>query len=512
MHATAEAAYITQLALHANPFSHHNLPGAFYEGITVSQRLNLILHLLRASNKICLITAAQGMGKTALLNALQQKEAEDLRFCRIQASDNTTLQQINQACIAAFGAPDDALQHDNSEQLLRQRLQQLNQLHIHPVLLIDDVDLLSITVKQQLAVWLHWQREENYLLKAVFSCTDKQATATLQNERFQPLALAPIPEDETGDYLLQRMVAAGFLGELPFTIKQLKRFHQQSKGSPVELNHLAHQALLGVNTGSQIPKWLAFSRLQRPEWTRWLTWLPVLVVLILLLVFQKQINQWLKQADEVTLDSPEIFEGEADLTTVIIEKPALISAEQAERQQLVDLLEELAQQDSSAEVMPEAMLNDETAAALEDDREAVVALIELSPAQPQTDAVERISDPALVLPSAQETKPTNNSGIKDAAWILSQNSRHYSFQMMGSWDRTELVAFVERHRLTGNVAIFASMRDDKVWYALIYGIYPSRQTAINASNEWSAPLNGLPNWLRRLDSVQQQIRDKVPDA
>lgn len=509
MHATAEAAYITRLALHASPFSRHNLPGAFYEGTTVSQRLNLILHLLRASDKVCLITAAQGMGKTALLQALQNKAAEDLRFCYIQASDTTTLQQINQACIASFGAPDDTLQQDDSQQLLRQRLQQLHQLHIHPVLLVDDVDLLPTAVKQQLAVWLHWQREGNYLLNAVFSCTDKQAAVALQNERFQPLTLAPIPQDETAAYLLQRLVAAGFLGELPFTAKQLNRFHQQSKGSPAELNHLAHQALLGVNPRWQLPKWLAFSKLQRPAWTRWLSWLPVGVVFILLLIFQKPINQWLNQDDEVAADSLEMFDGEADLATVTIEERPLTSAEQADRQQLVDLLEELAQQDSAAQGTTEPPLSEETPA-VESDWQAV-PLVESPPVQQQSPVVE--SPPPAEAPVPEVVTPTeNDAAIKDAEWILKQNSRYYSFQMMGSWNRAELVAFVDRHRLKDNVAIFASMRDGKVWYALIYGLYPSRQAAINASNQWPAPLNGLPNWLRRLDSVQQQIKDKAPDA
>ncbi len=46
MHATAEPAYLDRLALHSNPFSRQNLPGAFFAGRQTSQRLNLILHLL----------------------------------------------------------------------------------------------------------------------------------------------------------------------------------------------------------------------------------------------------------------------------------------------------------------------------------------------------------------------------------------------------------------------------------------------------------------------------------
>lgn len=514
---------MTRLALHASPFSQQLLPGAFFEGRNVSQRLNLILHLLRASDKVALIDAESGMGKTALLSALMSQPAEDLRLCFISASDTISLSHINQACIKAFGAPDDPEHQGDNQQLLRQRLQQLQQLQIYPVLIVDDADKLPTAVKQQLSVWLHWQRQGRYLLNAVLSCTDQQATSSLQNDRFQLLSLVPIPEDETTAYCLQRLVAAGFLGEIPFTAEQLKRFHRQSKGVPAELNHQAHQALLGVNRRWQLPQWRVFKKLSGFKWSRWMSWLPLLVLLIAALAFQETINQWLGQTDTAESEVTQTIEAPAELATVIVEDEPITSAAQAERNELVSLLEELAQQDSAIQSTPN-VASDIEPADIADNSQAIafepVMLIEPVPEEntiaeqgdSETHNREFTPDPEKTQAEASPATEPPQANINDAAWLLSQNSRDYSFQMMGSWQRQELVRFITKYQLEDPVAIFASMREGKIWYALMYGVYNSRQAAINASNQWPAPLSGLPNWLRRLDGVQQQITEKAPDA
>jgi DamX protein len=79
---------------------------------------------------------------------------------------------------------------------------------------------------------------------------------------------------------------------------------------------------------------------------------------------------------------------------------------------------------------------------------------------------------------------------------------------MGAWDAAEVTEFIDKYSLSGDVATFTSLRNNKPWHVLIYGVYPSRKAALSASNQWPAPLNTIPTWLRRFDSVQKQIREK----
>lgn len=532
MHAAAEPSYLDRLALHSNPFSRQNLPGAFFAGRQVSQRLNLILHLLRSSSQISLVAAPDGFGKSMLLTALQQRGGEDLRFCLLRASNNLSLTQITQSCLQAFGATGDGQLAVDQLQLLRQRLQQLMQIQITPVLLIDDAEQLDASVQQQLATWLHWQHDGQYLLPAVLTSNRPAALQTLRNERFQNLDLAPLADDEIAGYLQQRLQAGGWQDELPFTAKQLQRIQRRSKGIPDEINHQAHQSLLGVNKSWQLPNLPSW---RVPRWIRWLPLLPVMVGLILILAFQQTINNWLtenRDDDEIITKLP----AEPELPMVVVEETPVIDNAQAEKQNLIELLEELetAQppavdtplaDDIAIAPIPVLPAPQQTAAeqhspsgseSTEDKPAPVIPpftpVAEMPVKKAEIAAEPAISTPSAVNPATSEN-PENSAGeVRGADWILLQTKSAYTFQMMGSWERSEIDQFIEKYALTGDVAVFASLRDGKVWHALIYGVYDSKNTALSASQQWPAPLNSVSTWLRRFDDVQTQIIEKAPDV
>lgn len=536
MHATAEPAYLDRLALHSNPFSRQNLPGAFFAGRQTSQRLNLILHLLRSSSQISVLTAPDGYGKSMLLTALQQRGGEDLRFCLVTASNHSNLSQITQQCLQAFGATGDSQLGGDQQQLLLQRLQQLLQIQVTPVLLIDDAEQLDNSIQQQLATWLHWQHEGQYLLRAVVTSNKASALQHLRNERFQDLDVLPLAEDEINGYLQQRLQAAGWQDDLPFTDKQLQRIARRSKGIPSEINHQAHQGLLGVNRSWQLPNLPAW---RLPRWFRWLPVLPVVAALALILIFQQNINDWLNQnrdkPDETITELP----AEPELPMVVVEDNTVTSNAKAEKQNLIELLDEL-----EAEQIPEPdMAMEETTA---DTPESTLSASEQvsEDSQSTPDLAEPNSDqPAPVIPpftplnempekkvtiaattdadspAATEVNPTDNytpdtsaDEVRGTEWIMRQKQSAYTYQLMGTWERAEVDKFIEKYSLTGDVAVFASMRENKVWYALIYGVYDSKNAALDANRQWPAPLNSVSTWLRRFDGVQTQIKEKAPDA
>lgn len=520
MHATAEPAYLDRLALHSNPFSRQNLPGAFFAGRQVSQRLNLILHLLRSSSQINVLTAPHGYGKSMLLTALQQRGGEDLRFCLVNASNTTNLSQITQQCLQAYGATGDHQSTGDQQQLLRQRLQQLLQIQVTPVLLIDDAEQLDNSIQQQLATWLHWQHEGQYLLRAVVTTSKAEALQTLRNERFQNLDLLPLADDEISGYLQQRMQAAGWQDDLPFTDKQLQRIQRRSKGIPAEINHQAHQSLLGVSNRWQLP---ALPIWRSSRWFRWLPVLPVAVVLVLMLVFQQKINDWLNQNRQDASDTVTEIPAEPELPMVVAEDDIVTSNAQAEKQNLIELLEEL-----EAEKLPEidaspaqqTAANPETIEAVvqptDDKPEPVIPpftpLAEMA-AKDVTIAESPASSTATKANNDASENPENSaSEVRGVDWIMLQPESAYTFQLMGSWERSEIDEFIEKYALTGDVAVFASMRNNKIWHALLYGVYDTKNAALNASRQWPAPLNTVSTWLRRFDSVQNQIKEKAPDA
>src|SRR5690554_1209643 len=183
----AEPVYISRLALQSNPFSADVTDAGLYLGAEIKQRLDLLQHLLRAGDTIPLLYGAEGLGKTTTLKALMQRGGDDLRFCFIQAEPALTIQFMVSRCLQVFGAPQESTLGSDNLQLLQRRLQQLQNLHIRPVMLIDDVSKLAEPVRQQLKTWLDWQQNGHYLWRAVL--TDSVAQSFSGNERIQPLMI-----------------------------------------------------------------------------------------------------------------------------------------------------------------------------------------------------------------------------------------------------------------------------------------------------------------------------------
>ncbi|MAP27664.1 MULTISPECIES: SPOR domain-containing protein [unclassified Methylophaga] len=565
--AAAEPKYISRLALQSNPFSAEVTEAGLYMGPEIKQRLDLVLHLLRASDKIPLLYGTNGLGKTTTLKALMNRGGDDLRFCLIQAEPSLTIQFMVSRCLQVFGAPQESTLGSNNLQLLQQRLQQLQTLQIRPVLLIDDISKLAEPLLQQLKTWFDWQHEGNYLWRAVVTDVTADVMAS-QNERIQPLLLGPIPQQETAAYLLQRLQGVGFNGDSPFDNKALIRFHRQSSGVPAALNHLAHKFLLGQGKPVQLPFSFKFPAVSL-RWNKWFGLVPLGVLFALVLFYQQQIND-LFVADKSTIED-DVLNTDAlteDLPMVVVDEPEeLTSVAEADRQELVELLEELEQTDIEAEPTTDSDVEaaietisptDEVEPEPEQEVAADVLLdpVEIIEQPSQTaDSEESIADVVTVNDDSsseiekvtsetaeeQEVEPPStpeqinppielipvpatttekadtafsdlvDTTLKDKEWIMQQSATDFTFQLMGTWDRSEVDSFVEKNELTGNVAVFESMRNGEVWYAVIYGVYPSKQVAMRDSQQWSSPLNKISPWLRRYDGVQKQIIDKAPD-
>lgn len=489
---SAEPNYIARLALQAAPFNVSVEPDIFFKGEQIEQRYHLLLHLIRASDKVGLLLAEPGLGKSTLLTQLQRNKSDDLRICRINGDTSVTSMEIIMQCLSAFGVDDNDVKFSNDHLiLLKDRLSGLHQLNIKPLLLIDDIDLLSEEPLMVLLDCLSWQKNEAFLLHAV--CTSKQVLPALANihGRLQQIDLPALSEQEVSSYLDYRLKVAGYNGESVFNLKDLKQCYRQSTGIPALINQWAHQHLLGMKStfANPIKRKINFNVGRFIPLLRWLGLGLLVSTLILLLLFQDTINDLFapEMAEDMVMEKP-FTNQEESLATVILDEDKVTSSAQAERDELKSLVSELAEVIVEPEEVPDAISQDEI--------------------NPKAQTIE--TQPILVPKPALAPKPVLKTELSPAIhqkkWILQQNATDYTFQLMGSWDKQEVVAFLEKYALAGDVAEFESMRNGRVWYALIYGVYDNKQAALDASSKWPAPINTLPSWLRRFDSVQQQIK------
>lgn len=466
---SAEPSYISRLALNASPFSSSGNTDSFFNSEQIEQRLNLLFHLVRSSDKVGLLFAEQGVGKSTLITQLQQGAGDELRIVRIDAQSSADSSSLILQCLRAFGVEEEGgSENDEYKAHLKNRLKRLRDLNIRPLLLVDDSDSLAPDNLAIFKEWLSWQDDEGFLLQAIFTASRVMPELENIDGRLQRVDLPGLTEQELSAYLMQRLVSVGFQGELPFSPKEIKKFYQQSLGNPAAVNQLAHQKLLGIKSSS------ASTVMIKPiALLRWLGVTILVISFIMLLVFQDKINIFFSSGEKQssTIEQPIVFNSQDELvTTIVVGDEKEISAEQAERDELAILVAELP---------------------VVEDKE-----IEVNKEQAETLNEELLDD----------VEPVVLSPVHQQDWIKQQRSTDYTFQLMGSWQHEEVLAFIDKHTLIGDVAEFQSERNGRTWYALVYGVYESKQIALQESSNWPAPLNTLPSWLRRFDSVQKQIK------
>jgi DamX protein len=477
----AEPSYLTRLALSSAPFNNAINAEGFYHGEQIEQRLNLLFHLLRASDKVPCVVAVEGGGKSSLLTQLQHDAGDELRVCRIDAEASLTATKFMESCLRAFGVDETEIaQTTDYESVLRNRLQRLLNLNIRSVVLVDDIDHMEADVVTAIFDCLSWQEEDNFLLHAVLTASKAMPEWEKLHGRSQRVELPNLTEQELPLYLMHRLVAVAYLGEIPFSEKDLKNIYRQSEGCPAKVNELAHQKLLR-RSAKQLSLPFNFPKIQ--SLLKWLTLGLLITSLILLLVFQQQINALFSGIEKEPVKQEEEFsynEADEQLTTVIVGEDKVTSIEQAGREELTSLVATLAEQGKEE---PE----------------------------PQIEAMEAVEKNTVIDLVEVEAQliTTLASSVHQEDWIKQQQGTDYTFQLMGSWEHAEVIEFIDKYALSDDTAEFQSMRNGRVWYALIYGVYPDKKTALKASQKWPTPLNTLPSWLRRFDSVQKQIKNKA---
>lgn len=506
---SARPAYVDRLALSDVPFTATVTEARFYQGPAIVQRLNLILHLLRATQRVPLLVADNGVGKTTVLDELARRAGTDMRLCRLDG--NTTIEptQLITACAQAFSSaapPAGGI----SETVLQNQLHTLRKHQITPVLVIDNIDKLNVAALDKLAEMLDWQAEEQYLLQAVLTSKALQTRLSAKISRLHTLHIPTLSADEVSSYLMARLQGVGYQGEIPFKDRDIRRFYRRSEGIPARINQLAHQRLLGV--ARLTPQWLRFHRLGR--YFKWLAYGVLVVMIALALFYQTQINALFNPVSTEP-DKVIIPPDDDELATVNVEDDQITSKQQADRQELETLVNELETDLQSSAAKPALMLDTQWLAAMQ----AYIDQQNDTPSVPTSltlDGALNLSKPPPEPPAATTaaTDPlaelTSRPDIHAADWILSRPGTDYTFQLMGSWEVREISKFIDQYALSGDVAVFSSRRQGKNWHALIYGQYPSRAEAQKARDSWAPPRDTLSNWLRRFDSVQTQIKERPP--
>ena len=492
----AYSAYVDQLNQQEETSQSTNLEAFEYQAKARSRQLDTLLHLSHFSDYLVLISAPSGAGKTTFIE----------QFLRVQPADACIVHLVLDEWVTA-------------PWVVRQLAQQL------PLQIPDHASLEeSILAIQELAQELTLQKEVLLVVVDNAQCLDEDALellanllprsakvdsrphvilcadhsvverieapqfAELRQERFYHLVLAPFSQEESADYLRQRLQLIGISHSLaPIQLLQL---HQLAKGNPGYLNMLVNKAL---NKGS-------FGQQSGLPWLHIATTIIVVAVLAGIWLMNDEPAQMVLQNEVVVQPVIEVLEE--SLEGVLEEDPIVQALPPLEPIEL-SLAPQNVTLEPKIESLQKPLLEPDVQVAITSDNKS-----KLDPPAPpappaQTEAV--VSMPELeVWPSVTSTTKQPYS----FAALLKLPSDRYSLQILGARLETTIEAFVKGRKFTQPYYILQLERGGKPWFMLLVGNYASSKDARSAISLLPTAMQNQKPWARPVSKIQQQIRNK----
>lgn len=115
--------------------------------------------------------------------------------------------------------------------------------------------------------------------------------------------------------------------------------------------------------------------------------------------------------------------------------------------------------------------------------------------------------PIIKAASPNKVQIKKHDGIYDQEWIKTQNKNHFTLQLIATHQKNTLPDYLKKYALTNDAAIFINKRDNKDWFTLIYGSYPTKSAAQNAAKQ--LPKGVTKPWIRSFASIHPLLSTKV---
>ncbi len=110
------------------------------------------------------------------------------------------------------------------------------------------------------------------------------------------------------------------------------------------------------------------------------------------------------------------------------------------------------------------------------------------------------------------TAPPRDQGqgtsIHRENWLLEQPADHYMLQLAGSRYEAPLRKMIVKHHPGDPVAYYKGLHKGGDWYILLYGIFSTRQAALDTINSLPEKFHRNRPWPRKLSSIQAAILEQ----
>ena len=491
--AASYGAYMRQLEQQEEDHQSINLMSFEYQAKARGRQLDTLLHLSHFSDYLVLVTAPTGAGKSTFIDQFLRVQPADACIVHLALNESVSAAWVIRQLVQQL-----PLQLPNHASLeasilaLQELAQELTRDEQVLLLVVDDAHWLDDDALELLANLLPRSAKVDsrphvilYADQGLVERIEAPQFTEMRQERFYHLLLAPFSQEESADYLRQRLHIMGIAQGQGLAPIQLLQLHQLAQGNPGYLNMLASKAL---HKGGFV---------QQTGWP--LMHIAATIVVVCLLAGVWVFN-YVTDPARTPIDLPEMATLveviEEDVTAVdesLIEPiaqalPPLQPIELSAPSPNVSLQPKL-----QPEPKPESEPAPEPESTLE--REAVGAV------------PEPIAADIPVLPAWPQATTISEHGYGYAA-LMKVSPDHFSLQVLGARLEPTLEAFLTQHKLQQPYYVLQLERGNAPWYILLVGDYQSSSAARDAIKALPLALRNQQPWPRSVLKIQQQIRDK----
>ncbi len=523
----ADEAFLAHYQFSHDPFA-ARVPGFRFYPAQRKPVLGQLHHLARYSQLLLVVAGPQGSGKTLLRQALvasTNKQAVQSVVVSARSAGDVAgiLRQVAQGLGVQQADVPSILAHVAQLTLTGQEV----------YLLVDDAEQLAdpaLNTLFTLAVGVDGARPHVFLFAEsdLLERLEQQADG---EERFHAIELQPYDEEETREYLAQRLDGAGQGIDL-LSDEQVEEIHAGSGGWPGAINQVARDVLVEAmlaqrNAGAVAAKGLPKKHL-----------LALAVVAVALGA------AWLMQGESgsapvVAIEKPIELIPQETSPARVDSSPAETEAANARAQAQVEF-------SGTAQPLPLPLVGEAQpvireplaqASGMEDEQGAtltesqaetalpvapvapVVPTVASAPEVQVAPAVRESVPPAAVKPApvvkpAPEVKATPKPAVTEAPavakaasapggdWYAGRPAGNYALQILGTRSESSAKAFIGKHG--AEYRYFKKLHQGQPLYVVTFGQFSSRAAAQAAIKTLPADVQAGKPWPRSFASIQQE--------
>ncbi|MGU9806209.1 AAA family ATPase [Pseudomonas rhizophila] len=511
----ADEAFLGHFQLSHDPFA-PRVPGFKFFPAQRKPVLGQLHHLARYSQLLLVVTGPQGSGKTLLRQALVA---------------STNKQSVQSVVVSARGAGDAA-------GVLRQVAQALNVAQAEVGAILDQIVQLALTGQEVYLLVDDAEQLDESALEAllalaagapegrphVFLFGESSLIAdleqlNLEQERFHVIELAPYTEEETREYLAQRLEGAGRGIEL-FTADQISEIHESSDGWPGNINQVARDALIEVMIASR-------SAVKRPSMGFNMPKKHVLAISAVVVVAIAA--AWLMpgRSKAPTTGAPANEQAQLPLgqdaaqpngaapevefagNTQPMPLPLVGQSQPVMRSPLAEAAGGITEGDDGAPPPIDDTSDTPPTVTTSAPPAGVPAGPAPAPTPAPAPAPAPAAKPAPAPAQVATAKPAPAPAAKPATqaaggnWYAGQAPGSYVVQILGTSSEASAQKFVKEQG--GEYRYFKKMLNGKPLYVITYGNFANRDAAVSAIKALPAKVQAGKPWPRTVASVQQEL-------